>query len=627
MDVQSLRGASTQSLRKTIGTVSIVGLFFLSTCQASNQEVAENADPSQIKQWLSDLASPWPIERERAYLRLKNTGLAALEQLLLHRSTSDPQVQASLEQLLLELETAWLEEIRSGDVRMVLADFHNQVPEDQFSRIQQLAAINTDDAVRTLCLVCRYELDESLGRLAATHLLEILRRDDDKHQEHRRKIISVEIQNSSRAACRWLQIGLELNPLSELASGELVQTEQQRIQSGDQLARQASRHLLTCLVGLARESNRSAELTLFSSSLLDLLIHESLPPECIELADVLIAWQDWDSLKKLEISQANETAASPGLLLRLAHAAWAMGDREVGNKHFESAISIAGGYPSSLIELGATMHAQHYDLLAESIWRRVITSVDDSSMAAIRSRLLLAELVADQQRHDDAAELVHQTLVVLQRIPESAVKLLKALQVSMEFLFARECFFRAEAFRAAGDNTNQCIWLMRGLQSDPESSDLLIAALNASTPTSRFRGIVMELIDLRCAELQLEIDRLQAQVMSTPKADERYLLEQEFARECNRLAWLMACTQRSDRRAVLLAQQAVALDSNNAHFIDTLARSLFVLGDVNKAVAIARQARHLDPGNAEFRENVRHYENTLLQTSVAGGTDLNLERK
>ena len=153
------------------------------------------------------------------------------------------------------------------------------------------------------------------------------------------------------------------------------------------------------------------------------------------------------------------------------------------------------------------------------------------------------------------------------------------------------------------------------------------ATLKASASTSLLREIVVELVDLRCTTLQLEIDDLQAQIVATPKADERYPREQKLARQCNRLAWLMAGAQRSPHRAVLLARQAVAVDPNNAHYVDTLARCLFIAGDVTKAVALARHSLHLDPGNPDFRNNVRQYENARLQSYIAGRSELNPELK
>ena len=89
----------------------------------------------------------------------------------------------------------------------------------------------------------------------------------------------------------------------------------------------------------------------------------------------------------------------------------------------------------------------------------------------------------------------------------------------------------------------------------------------------------------------------------------------------------MAGTERSPHRAVLFARQAVALDPNNANYVDTLARCLFVAGDATKAVAFARQSLHLDPGNPDFRNNVRHYENARLQSYIAGRSELNPELK
>ena len=627
MDVQSLCGAPTHSLRKTIGTVTIVGLFFLSTCTAAQQEVATNGDNLQAGQWVKDLASPWPVERERAYCRLKKAGLTAFDSLLLHRNSEDPQVQASLEQLLLELESTWLGEIRSAEVRLILVDFHQKIPEDQFSRIQQLAAINSEDAIRTLGLVCRYELDETLGRLAATYLLQNLRRNDDVNKNRQRKIMLETTRSSLRPTCRWLQIGLDPDSFSESAVAELLSCEQDRMKNGDHLARQTSRHLLICLAGLSRESDRNSPKSRLSNLLIDVIVRENRPSELIELADVLIHWQAWEKLKRLAANQPDSPSPTPVFLLRMAHAAWIEGDLQSGNKLFESAISMIAGYPSSLVELGATMQAQHYDLLAESIWRRAVSSAEDITIAAIRARLLLAELLASHQRYDNAAELVQQTIDALQRTPDSTQKSLKTLQVTMEFLAARESYFRAEAFRASGDTSNQCIYLIRGLQSDPDSSELLIAALKASTSTSRLRGIVLELVDLRCTTLQLEIDHLQAQNLVTPKAVERYPREQKLARQCNRLAWLMAGTQRSPHQAVLFARQAVAVDPNNAHYVDTLARCLFVAGDAAKAVAFARQSLQLDPGNPDFRDNVRQYENARLQSYIAGRSEPNSELK
>ncbi len=80
------------------------------------------------------------------------------------------------------------------------------------------------------------------------------------------------------------------------------------------------------------------------------------------------------------------------------------------------------------------------------------------------------------------------------------------------------------------------------------------------------------------------------------------------ATHCNNYAWTLACAKRHADAAVRHAKTAIKVRPNSPGFIDTLAESYFVAGDIDKAVEIINRAASIEPENAYYKNQKKKYE-------------------
>jgi tetratricopeptide (TPR) repeat protein len=254
---------------------------------------------------------------------------------------------------------------------------------------------------------------------------------------------------------------------------------------------------------------------------------------------------------------------------------------------------------------------------AEIEYRRQLTTSPVDSVESIRARMLLIDLLVDQGRFGEAASLLEPCREQL----ESAGfrdKFVAAARRTPESALARREFYLAREARQRGDQLQQRIHLLRAVELDPASTDVLIDLHATSGNDPRKKQLADTLIDAALASLDQQIRILVEKLVPESEPSVRHGLEHELSLLENRWAWLASNTGRHPSESLRRSLRALELNPGYAPFADTLARCHWTLGQLSEAVAAARQAVAAEPSCLEFQQNLEAYLKAQKSQSIAG---------
>jgi tetratricopeptide (TPR) repeat protein len=89
----------------------------------------------------------------------------------------------------------------------------------------------------------------------------------------------------------------------------------------------------------------------------------------------------------------------------------------------------------------------------------------------------------------------------------------------------------------------------------------------------------------------------------------RLAMDPDFPEYLNNVAWLCAYSGERPAEAVELAEKAIAIDKDNAAFLDTAAEAHMRNGDYDRAVKLEKRAIELRPGNPFMQKQLKKFQN------------------
>jgi tetratricopeptide (TPR) repeat protein len=209
----------------------------------------------------------------------------------------------------------------------------------------------------------------------------------------------------------------------------------------------------------------------------------------------------------------------------------------------------------------------------------------------INANLRLASLANEEKDHAQAAEHLQATLDLIGREAEGLVRNRPG---------GRTEAFQTDQLRA------QTIYhrFMASRKTDPAAAETHAAALLELAPTDT--DVVLELVDyLQHTGRPDDAERAFLHAQGRIAVD----LAAHPASPAlkNELAWLNARSGLRVQEGYDLAEKAVALEPDNAAFIDTLAEAAFRLGKVQMAIDLEERALELRPGDAFMIEQLHRF--------------------
>jgi tetratricopeptide (TPR) repeat protein len=260
--------------------------------------------------------------------------------------------------------------------------------------------------------------------------------------------------------------------------------------------------------------------------------------------------------------------------------------------------------PENLAVHRATgMAAQQLGLLraAEREYRHVLTRGPIDSVVAIDASLKLADMLADQLRYRDAAEVLGATVNAADN-QASVAKELGRLRPTggLAGVRARLEHYRASHCHLQGDAAQESQHLDKALEYDPTDADVLISMYRLKDSTPERRTKTMSLIQKAAEQAERKIQ--------TSKND----LNRAIA--CNQYAWLAANTQGDLDKALRYSQTAVEVLPDSAANLDTLAHCYYARGDYQSAVKYQTQANQLEPHSGAIARQLEVFRQALRQS-------------
>jgi len=253
---------------------------------------------------------------------------------------------------------------------------------------------------------------------------------------------------------------------------------------------------------------------------------------------------------------------------------------------------------SGIVDLGVLFQNRCKLVWAEREFRRAIAAVDLGR--SLRARRLLAELLHDQGRNLEAAQVIQELMDALR---ERRAVVLEAEGMAPSELRARMHYFLACHWKEQQNWEEHLKHLEAAIRDDPEELDSLIARHNFPQATPEFREETATLITqaLRSLERQL-----------------REVSDPEYqAGLYNQLAWLAANTGGDSDRALEWANKAIEIDPDSGAYQDTLAHVYFQRGELEKAVKTQERAVELSPCSGLIVRQLEVFRNQLAEKQVA----------
>ena len=236
---------------------------------------------------------------------------------------------------------------------------------------------------------------------------------------------------------------------------------------------------------------------------------------------------------------------------------------------------------------GRLAEAEEFMRRAADGFERILPKDDPRGLV---HRRLLAEIVRDQRRYDEADRLFEEVINTLRdEFGEQHPELLRAIQGHAELAIIKGDLVRAE------EQLRIVVDCRRRIFGDlhPATSEALLLLLNLRNATGENEKSVELLSELVALEPQNAIQR-------------------------NELAWLLLTWLpekfQDPERALELARQANEdVEYRNAHYLDTLAAALYRTGAIREAIDIQHQALEYAPAlqRREFESRLAEYESAL----------------
>jgi tetratricopeptide (TPR) repeat protein len=240
---------------------------------------------------------------------------------------------------------------------------------------------------------------------------------------------------------------------------------------------------------------------------------------------------------------------------------------------------------------------------AEREYRQTIEPLPIDSIPSAMTRVHLASMLAELQRHHDVAEALEPLVDRIEKDEELRRRL--RLQNFDDSSARSELeFHRAMALAENGEIESAKPLLRTAFERYPYNVDILIAMYRLDADdawTESVRAILHRQI------IEIEKD-VRTKEMQSKQMGQIQVFEVEVARAYNQYAWLVANTEGDYQKALRYSMTSVEIEPEDAALLDTCARCYFAVGDLDNAVATQRQAVNLMPHSPPMIRQLEEFE-------------------
>jgi hypothetical protein len=586
--------------------------IFCTTVLLSAYSVAQQAAPQDADtiQLIEQLAAPQPEVREHAFASLQAKGIAAFDLLFAQRETECLEQRLAIYRLLQLIEFDWSGVELPEPVLQMLVDYRRQSVIRRKVILERIELADQPATVIALANLSHYERSEELSCQAAICLI----RHCSIHSSQSALALEA-IGNSPRKSCVWIRDALKSDNSREFAERWTLHLQDELSIVSDEAGRWQPELLFQLLEWTLPQLLARNEGTVAG------LIAEQCVQHCPDnlignFTDLFIRIKAWPALDQLVDQFGNEFNHQPLLLYRLAAAKLQQGDSDAAMRLIKRTGQNVQP-PDSQLETGIVLKQLGYPFVAEQVLKSASARSDCPLAARIRANLILAHWLSQQDRN---AEAVHRMNTIRNQLELQELEPAVFQQVGYkpEQIASLACLYQALDFQSRNDLMGCEASILKGLQTDPNQTELLILGYRIQFSDHQTNDLVRELIRLRQQELLEEIAEQYAQATGSEEISRKTNENRrELALAANRYAWLTANTTGDPENALRYAQLANELVERNPYYLDTEARCCFVLGDVGRAIAIQSEACRLARHDCALQNQLRSFQRFQGMTPIA----------
>jgi tetratricopeptide (TPR) repeat protein len=331
--------------------------------------------------------------------------------------------------------------------------------------------------------------------------------------------------------------------------------------------------------------------------------------QIIEMVDWLMAHEAWSLVDEIAARYADLFDKESLLMYRLAEAQLKRGQKDLAEKTAQRAFEVPNENMMERYEWAYRLHhGRGLIEWAEREYRHILEKEPLVSATAMRARQVLAEMLHDYERDQDAANVYKPLVEAMDQDPNVERGVIQA-RFDPGGIRSRMHYFFAEHARQQGDAATQRAELEKALQHDPEEADALIALYRAGQGDNAFGEQARRRVQTAADSFREQILQ-QRQYLDRAGANDVAREQGEFllAMYDNQYAWLVANTFGDFQDALRASHESLKLRPNTGAYLDTLAHCYAALGDYENAVKYQTQAVEQDPHSAQIVRKLAFFE-------------------
>ena len=590
-----------------------LSLFLLAA--DANIAGADNAerDPpesAQITQWIQDLGSPEFFVRERAKRRLLEAGMSAFDQLHEAQFDEDLEIALSAANLVRSIDIEWATAKDPRSLKQHLRNYSGLSESDRKTQIDQVARMEGLSATISLLRIVRFEPAEPLSKSAALHFLRRLAVASHEERVALKSAATRLASQNSRKPVEWIAFAFrnDLSPKEKtegwnsfgLAEIELLRAKPRATQP------EVVVNFLRWQVEEAIRNNARESITDLINRLSD--FQQTRVLDVLDTCHWLSSLECWDGIVVLHERFQTVFKTSAELTYFLAESHRQLKSEEQAEGYAKAALDIPLELPERYRLTKDVLETRGLFDWAEREYRRIIESLPSERQAFFRVHL--SEMLHDQERDHEAAEVREQFIVELERNP-------KAFRLNDEYgtIKARAHYFRALAYRKDGKENAALEELNSALGANPDDGDVLIALYQMSKTRTELRESTLKSIQEAVAGMSETIEGW-AMKLEAVNLDEviKKDIDEGLARAENEFAWVIANTEGDFDAALKASLDGNQRRPNFAGSIDTLAHCYAAKGDWKMAIETQKRALKLEPHSGQMKRALARFEKGLAES-------------
>jgi hypothetical protein len=609
---------------------------------------------SEIALWIEKLGDPIYAVRLQAQSELERIGVRALDQL--HRASfhPNPQIASQARFLVQSNQFSWAWETDPFPVRRILGNYSTAALYDKSAYIDQLAGLEGGEGLAALCRLVRYETHGCLAKRAA---LLILRSPPGAGQSlaDRRQWIGAQVEGALSSAGRWVAHDAA-EPIDEFSEDwwiDVLREESTLLQerspdTSKEIVNDLTRWVVEQIasrtprreraLALARTipdafpdevPNRNQQAIEFAQWALKVSLPELVQEQHAKLSTMTLREMRFgyllaeSYLVRRDEDLASRIAALSAARIAMDSAGNAKGIEENGaeipgmNPKLEALLQRNASQSFERSALGEYLiNRGRFDWAERELRMAIEGREEDPEFATILNLTLLSQMLHEQEKHLEAAEVLRK---FAERFESQPLFRSQVSEQGGDSLVSNYYLFSGDAAAAAKDAPTAKKHYIKSLELFRENVDALIGLHRLADLEPADRQEVLELQRSIVDKLRKEIEDGQR---SLRQENPRFqaTLERSLANQMNTLAWLLANTDGNFEEALFFSRRACALEPNRAAYLDTLAHSYAALGRFSEAVEQQKRALGLEPHQPTLQRALQRFETKLAEQRVERGT-------